>query len=92
MAKYVGVTQDSVWSGGNIVSRNRSRTKSPEIEEDLSDIVDNGKLYVVDDIIVPPKYTFGELIAEDTAYSRFKDICEDANLYVDGVFQVFGRF
>jgi uncharacterized surface protein with fasciclin (FAS1) repeats len=92
MAKYLGVTQDSVWSGGNIVGRSGSRTKSPEITDDLSDFVDNGKLYVVDDIIVPPKYTFGELIAEDTTYSRFKDICEDAGLYVDGSLQVFGGF
>jgi uncharacterized surface protein with fasciclin (FAS1) repeats len=92
MAKYVGITQDSVWSGGNIVSRSGSRTVSPQIMEDLSGIVDNGKVYVIDDIIVPPKYTFGELIAEDTAYSRFKDICEDAGLYVDGTLQVFGRF
>jgi uncharacterized surface protein with fasciclin (FAS1) repeats len=92
MAKYCGITADSVWSGGNILSRLGSRTESPELTEDLSATVDNGNLFVVDDIILPPKYTFGELIAEDTTFSRFRDICEDAGLYVDGVFQVFGRF
>ena len=100
MAKYVGITQDSVWSGGNIVGFLGSRTESPEILEDLSDMVDNGKVYVIDDIIVPPKYTFGALIAEDTAYSRFKDICVDAGLFPNGtdgppeeiVFEVYGRF
>jgi hypothetical protein len=43
-------------------------------------------------LVIPPKYTFGELIAEDTTFSRFKDICEDAGLYTDDGLQVFGVF
>jgi hypothetical protein len=92
LAKYVGITEDSIWSGGNIIGRLDSRTVSPEIMEDLSDLVDNGKVYVIDDLVIPPRYTFGELIAEDTTFSRFKGICEDAGLYTDEGLQVFGEF
>jgi hypothetical protein len=92
LAKYVGITEDSIWSGGNTIGRLGSRTVSPEIMEDFSDLVDNGKVYVIDDLVLPPKYTFGELIAEDTTFSRFKGICEDAGLYTDEGLQVFGEF
>jgi hypothetical protein len=89
-AKYVGITEDSIWSGGNIEIY--SRNISPKILEDLSGIVDNGNVYVIDDLIIPSKYTFGGLIASDTIFSRFKGICEDAGLYTDNVLQVFGEF
>jgi hypothetical protein len=91
-AKYVGITEDSIWSGGNIIGRLGSRTASPKVLEDLSGSADNGRVYVIDDLIMPPKYTFGELIAEDTTFSRFKDICEDAGLYTENGLQIFGEF
>ncbi|MFO7658198.1 MAG: fasciclin domain-containing protein [Bacteroidales bacterium] len=89
---YVGITADSVWSGGNKIGRLNSRTATPKIVEDLSDMADNGSVYVIDDLILTPKYTFGRLIAENPDFSRFKELCEDAGLYENGVLQVFGEF
>ncbi|UCH14995.1 MAG: fasciclin domain-containing protein, partial [Bacteroidales bacterium] len=87
---YVGITENSAWSGGNLIGKEGSRAVVPNIIESFTESVDNGKVYVIDDLIQMPKYTIGELISEYPAYSRFKDLCENAGLLDAGILEVYG--
>ena len=86
---YNGITVDSAWSGGNFVGYEGDRTIIPNIVKNITDL-DNGKVYVIDELIQPPKFTIGELLSEVPSYSRFRDLCEDAGLLAGGNLEVYG--
>ncbi|MBN1183810.1 MAG: fasciclin domain-containing protein [Bacteroidales bacterium] len=94
MGKYVGLTIDSVWSGGNMFDiRGNPLTGVPNIVKNFADMgIDNGQVYVVDDIIRTPVLTVGEMISFDPAFSRFKDLCENAGLLAsNGELDIYGN-
>lgn len=91
---YVGITADSIWSGGNIRYdiEDTAQYSIPRITQSITGTIDNGQVYVVDDLINSPTYTMGDMIKIDTAFSSFKAICENSGLYLsDGTLNVFGN-
>ena len=95
LGSYVGITQDSVWSGGNIEDRWETGTfVIPEVILDLTgDGTDNGSVYVVNDLIKSPTYSLGQMISTNPVYSRFKDLCGSSGLLSpDGTMNVYGNY
>ena len=93
MGRYAGITQDSVWSGGNILNETGGfEPGMPKIVKNFNDLpLDNGHVYVVDDLIKTPKLSISGIISYDTAFSRFKDLCENAGLLSDGILDIYGN-
>ncbi len=89
---YVGITIDSVWSGGNIETRWTSDTIiMPKVVRSISG-TDNGSVFVVDNLIKAPSFSLGRMIATNPEYSRFKDICENAGLLSGTTLDVYGSY
>lgn len=95
IGNYVGINQDRVWSGGNIyVSTNDNSPIVPNIIRGITgSTLDNGKVYVVDELIKEPELSIGDMLKMNPAFSLFKDQCEKAGLFLNnGTLDVYGDY
>ena len=91
---YVGMAQDSLWSGGNIEPRllKDGSAESVKITKSFTGM-DNGKAYVVNKLIKSATYSLGNMLITDTAYSRFSDVCQSSGLLTsNGTLKIYGNY
>ena len=71
---YVAVNDTACWSGGNV--------EYPKLEDEIgSPIVDNGKVFKIDNFIIKNQNTIGGEIYNRPEFSKFKELCETADLF-----------
>jgi len=71
---YVAVNDTACWSGGNTVF--------PKLQDKVeSPVVDNGKVFKIDNFIVKNQNTIGAEIFYRPEFSKFKELCEKVDFF-----------
>jgi uncharacterized surface protein with fasciclin (FAS1) repeats len=71
---YVAVNDTACWSGGNIEFPNL-------LEKVESPVVDNGKVFKIDDFVIKNLNTIGAEIYNRPEFSKFKELCEKVDFF-----------
>lgn len=92
---FVGLIDSAVWSGGNL----ETRWDSIEITGNAIDpilpgivqtfeapYVDNGLVYIVDEIVKSSEDEIGQIISLNPEYQKFEELCINAGLLVNNRF------
>lgn len=101
LGNYVAFNETNIWSGGNMEERwyyvgETLFEREPGIPNSTGyfppTFVDNGKVYVIDNLIKSASKSIGETIFTNPEFSVFKSICENAGLLVGEDLAIYGNF
>jgi len=71
---YVAVNDTACWSGGNV-------TYPKLLDKVESPVVDNGKVFKIDDFVIKNLNTIGAEIYNRPEFSKFKELCEKVDFF-----------